>query len=176
MNYSSYLGSKKCDKVICTRGPPGPPGPPGKILNTFTIISSPGINDDTNNRITWIIDIPFIYGRQFTFTFYTFNIDVQPLYIDLPQIIDTNNTYFFGTGQSVYQSYIVNGTSNLNNVYVLTISSFKGSDIGTDFEIITNVDNNGILTYKFVYTYDSSKPSYQHYIDSKIKLNGIKYN
>jgi hypothetical protein len=87
MNYSSYLGSKKCDKVICTKGPPGPPGPPGKILNTFTIISSPGVNDNIARTITWNIDIPFIYGRQFTFTFYSFNIDVNSLSLNILRLL-----------------------------------------------------------------------------------------
>jgi hypothetical protein len=36
MNYSSYLGSKKCNNVICTQGPTGPPGPPGESFNNFT--------------------------------------------------------------------------------------------------------------------------------------------
>ena len=146
------------------------------ILNTFTIISSSGVNDIIAGTITWDIDIPFIYGRQFTFTFQTFNIDVNPLSINLPYNIDCNNTYLFGTGQSVYQSYIVNGTSNTNYAYVLTISSCKGTDDAVDLEIITNVDNNNILTYKFVYAYNKLNHSYTNYIDSKIKLNGIKYN
>jgi hypothetical protein len=183
MNYSSYLGSKKCDKVICTRGPPGPPGPPGQILNSFTIISSIGVNNEFDNTITWDIDIPFIYGHQFTFNFYTYNINVIPIDIvtSLPSDILTtvsSRSYIFGEGEAVYQTYTINSNNNIYYAYIPFITSSLGVTSDTSFIIKITVNSDNTVTYKFVYTYDpnESPPNYINFVNSKIKLNGIKYN
>ena len=189
MNYSSYLGSKKCDKVICTRGPPGPPGPQGpsgQILNTFTITSSLASNDNLANTITWDFDIPFIYGRQFTFTFQTIDINVVPIDIlnaDLPsdKLVQTfSNSYIFGVGQSVYQTYTIDGnTNNLNYAYIPIIISSQGTDTtnGSSFYVKVTVETNNTITYKFIYQYiPNVNEDYLNLVNSKIKLNGVKYN
>ena len=189
MNYSSYLGSKKCDKVICTQGPPGPPGPqgpPGQISNSFIITSSLAINDSDTNTITWNFDIPFIYGRQFTFTFQTIDINVEPINIlnsDLPSenLVETfSNSYIFGQGQAVYQTYTIDGnTNNLNYAYIPIIISSQGTDTtnGSSFYINVTVETNNTVTYKFIYQYiPSVNADYLNFTNSKIKLNGVKYN
>jgi len=188
MNYSSYLGSKKCNKVICTQGPPGPPGPqgpPGTLLNTFTITSSSAIHDIGNSTITWNFDIPFIYGRQFTFTFQTFNINVTSIDIlnsELPsdKLVNTfSNSYIFGTGQAVYQSYTIDGNSNnINYAYIPIIICNQGTDTtnGSSFDIKVTVETNNTVTYSFVYQYDPTQNDYHNFLISTIKLNGIKCN
>lgn len=184
MNYSSYLGSKKCDKVICTRGPPGPPGPPGQILNTFTIISSLAFNDTSTNTITWSFDIPFIYGRQFTFAFQTIDINVSPININiLPsnKLVEVfSNSYIFGIGQAVCQTYTIDGnTNNLNYAYIPIIISSQGTNTtdGSSFDIKVTVETNNTITYKFVYQYiPNVNEDYLNLVNSKIKLNGVKYN
>jgi hypothetical protein len=187
MNYSSYLGSKKCDKVICTRGPPGPPGPPGpsgQMANTFTITSSQAVQDSFENTIIWEIDIPYIYGNQFTFTFQTINNNVTPINInilpsnDLVEIF--SNSYIFGVGQAVYQTYTIGGnTSNLYYAYIPIIISSQGTNTtdGSSFDIKVTVTDTNTITYKFVYQYiPNVEEDYLNLVNSKIKLNGVKYN
>ena len=114
MIYSSYLGAKKCNNVICSQGSPGPRGLPGPIgptghsgpLNSFTIISNKAAIVDTS--LTWDMNIPFIYGNQFTFTFHTNNSNVTPYPYPYPNNVDiltTTNSYISGSGQAVYQPY-----------------------------------------------------------------------
>jgi hypothetical protein len=188
MNYSSYLGSKKCNNVICIqgepgpRGPPGPPGPSGNVSNSFTIISSIVVNDISNNILIWNIDIPFIYGQQFTFTFNSIDINVKPLNIEsfnLPSnklTTISSYSYIFGIGQAVYQSYTIdNNINNINYGYIPVIVSNQGTG-NLPFYIIITVETNNTITYKFVYEYDITTMDYLNLINSKIKLNGVKYN
>lgn len=176
MNYSSYLGSKKCNNVICTQGPTGPPGPPGNSTNTFTIISSTGQSDLTvPDRIVWYIDIPFIYGRQFTFTFHTIGINVLPINVNPPINLTASYSYIVGIGQSVYQSYTINNTNTINYGYIPFVNSYQGIDTDTTFNIQPFVDENGSIQYYFYYDYNSSNPNYTNLFNSKIQLNGIKY-
>ena len=177
MNYSSYLGSKKCNNVICTQGPTGPPGPPGESFNNFTIISSDGQPDEIiQDRIVWYIDIPFIYGRQFTFSFHTIGINVIPTNIITPQELTASFSYIFGLGQAVYQNYTINNTSPIYYGYIPIVYSYQGIDTNLSFNISSIVDNNGNIIYFFYYDYDpSSGSNYENLIGSKIQLNGIKY-
>ena len=179
MNYSSYLGSKKCDKVICTKGPPGPPGPPGKILNTFTLFSSPAYYNNSNNSIVWTMDIPFVYGKQFIFTFHTNNTVVDS-YTPTPtndyELISTNN-YIFGTGQAVYQPYNITtmGVTHTNNGYLIDIISKRGPLDGHNFEFKPFVDiPNNTINYTITYYTISNTTFNEHFSNSTIQLNGTK--
>ena len=177
MNYSSYLGSKKCNNVICRQGPTGPPGPSGESFNTFTIISSNGTQSDTTfpERIIWYIDIPFIYGRQFTFTFHTIGINVVPILLTPQPLAEltVSYSYIFGTGQSIYQSYYTT-PNTINYGYIPYVNTYQGIDTD-NFNITTSIDINGNIKYYFYYDNDSNNSNYTNLINSKIQLNGIKY-
>jgi len=178
MIYSSYLGLKKCNNVVCTQGEPGPrglqgpigpTGPSGNNLNTFTIISSEAVY--TGSSIIWDIEIPFIYGKQFTFTFNTVNssvvncIPAQPDYT-----LNTTSTYIFGTGQAVYQPYsaIINNVTVTKYGYIPNIISKIGPS--SNFNFISTVDNiNNTMIYQFIY-YNTNN----NFHNSNIKLIGTK--
>ena len=176
MIYSSYLGLKKCNNVVCTQGEPGPrgmqgpigpTGPSGNNLNTFTIISSEAVY--TGSSIVWDIEIPFIYGKQFTFTFNTINSTVVSLPLPSTSLI-TTNTYIFGTGQAVYQPYeaIINNVTVTKYGYIPSIISKIGTS--SNFEFVATIDNiNNTMNYQFIY-YNSSI----NFQNSNIKLIGTK--
>jgi hypothetical protein len=178
MIYSSYLGTKKCNNVICTQGVPGPrgiqgpigpTGSTGNILNSFTINSSEAIYDISGNisTITWNIVIPFIYGNQFTFTFHTMNSNIQPLFPSKNEL-NTTNSYIFGTGQAVYQPYktTISGVQITKYGYIPSIISMIGPS--SNFVFIANIDNiNNTINYKFIYYNNSS-----YFENSIIQLNG----
>jgi hypothetical protein len=179
MIYSSYLGSKKCNNVICTQGEPGPRGPPGpkgptgpssNYSNTFTINSSEAVYDISGNisTITWNIIIPFIYGNQFTFTFNTFNSTVQPS--SGSNLLTSTYTYIFGTGQAVYQPYqtTINGISVIKYGYIPSIISKIGTSSNFVFDATIDNINNTIL-YQFIYYNNNT-----NFKNSIIQLIGTK--
>jgi hypothetical protein len=179
MNYSSYLGSKKCcNNIICTQGEPGPrglqgpigpTGPAGKPSNTFTIISSQAVTNNTT--VTWDINIPFIYGNQFTFTFNTIDSDIQS-YIPTSSSLTTTYSYIFGTGQAVYQPYeeIISNVTVTKYGYIPTIISVIGNQYNFDFNSTINNQQNNI-NYQFIY-YINGNTNY--FANSYIQLDGTK--
>lgn len=174
MIYSSYLGSRKCNNVVCRQGPPGPRGPAGprgpsgNPSNTFTINSSQAVYDISGNvsTITWNIIIPFIYGKQFTFTFNTFNTIVTP--DTSGNVLTSTNNYIFGTGQAVYQPYqtIISGIPITANGYIPSIISKIGTS--SNFTFNATINNNTIV-YQFIYFNNNI-----NFQNSFIQLNGTK--
>jgi hypothetical protein len=151
MYYSSYLGSKKCNNVVCTQGPQGPKGlpgprgptgPSGNPSNTFTINSSEAVYGISGNisTITWNIIIPFIYGNQFTFTFNSLNSTVAP-YTGSSTLLTSSNNYIFGTGQAVYQPYqtTIGGISVTKYGYIPSIISKIGPSSNFVFNRLSNL-------------------------------------
>jgi hypothetical protein len=188
MNYSSYLGSQKCNNVVCRqgeigprglRGLIGPTGPSGNHLNSFTINSSIATYDISNDSIVWIMDIPFVYGKQFTFTFHTNNTVVDsytPTFTTDYELFSTNN-YIFGTGQAVYQPYIITtmGVTHTNNGYIIDIISQRGTKVPSNFvcQPIVDIPNNKI-NYKIIYYVNDINTFNAHFSNSTIQLNGTK--
>jgi len=183
MNYSSYLGSQKCNNVVCRqgeigprglRGLIGPTGPYGPPLNSFTIISSNAVY--LNNTIIWNMDIPFVYGKQFIFTFHTNNTTVDPLPTG-NQVLDTTYNYIFGTGQSVYQPYIliVNSNPTIYYGYIPSIISIIGDkNTSSTFEITASIDTINLkVNYQFIYN-NVTPDIYSHFSNSTIQLDGTK--
>jgi len=174
MNYSSYLGSQKCNNVVCRQGEPGPrglqgpvgpTGPSGNNLNS--IYSSEAVY--INNLVVWNIDIPFIYGKQFTFTFHTINSNVENYIPVQPNSsLVTTFTYIFGTGQAVYQPYeaIINNVTVTKYGYIPSIISKIGTD--SNFSLDANIDTiNNTITYQFIY---HNNNNYNNFEKSIIKL------
>ena len=187
MIYSSYLGTKKCNNIICTQGEPGPrgiqgpagpTGPSANPSNNFSIISSNAIYIDTDKSIVWDIDIPFIYGNQFIFTFHTNNKTVKPLPPSNNELISTN-TYIFGTGQSVYQPYelIISGNKTTKYGYILNIISRNYIE-NSNFIISQYIDTINLkVNYKFIYYNNAiiNQTFFNTYFaGSNIQLDGIK--
>jgi hypothetical protein len=187
--YSSYLGSKKCNNVICVQGEPGPrgiqgpvgpTGPSGNPLNNFTIISSNAVYIDTDKSINWNIDIPFIYGKQFTFTFHTNNNTVKSLPANnINHELISTDTYIFGIGQSVYQPYDLNISGNITTKYGYILNIISRNYIEDSNFIISNtVDTINLkVNYKFTY-YNNADINQQffntYFAGSNIQLDGIK--
>jgi hypothetical protein len=184
MNYSSYLGSQKCNNVVCRqgevgprglRGLIGPTGPYGPPLNSFTIISSNA--EYIDNSIVWTMDIPFVYGNQFTFTFHINNSVVDSYTPTDGSILESTNHYIFGTGQAVYQPYTITtmGITHTNNGYLPDIISKRGTIIPSNFvcDPIVDIPNNKI-NYKFIYYVNDNIIFNEHFSNSTIQLNGTK--
>ena len=179
MIYSSYLGSKKCNNVICTQGEPGPrgiqgpvgpTGPSGNNLNSFTIISSEAVY--INNSIIWNIEIPYIYGKQFTFNFYTIGSNVLSYTPAPSSYLTSTDTYIFGTGQAVYQPYqaIINNVTVTKYGYIPSIISKIGTNSNSNFLFEGTIDNvNNTIIYQFIYYNNNT-----NFQNSTIKLIGTK--
>ena len=189
MIYSSYLGAKKCNNVICSQGLPGPRGLPGPIgptghsgpFNSFTIISNKAAIVDTS--LNWDMNIPFIYGNQFTFTFHTNNSNVTPYpypytNVTYGPILTTTNSYISGSGQAVYQPYQAPTTPSSSTLitkygYIPTLIFKSADNYNFDFIPIIDNDNNTII-YRFIYYINNNADMINYFSNSTIQLDGLK--